>query len=391
MKKYLAIALTLLCCASAAAAECLLHSGGKESTASFAEGATECLQCHSEYSGVMQSHMVTRKNEKTFVQNMFGKIDPGFYGKNCGGCHVNSCLDCHETGRPTTDTCLKCHNGGNIGADYAGLGIREDHVRYSRGKTIDTKGVNDGEHYMKMLPDIHFQKGITCGECHSMASLAGKEAAKDCLSCHKYSQKVIDHSIKGHSNVTCVACHAAWSPNEYGTFYIRLVNSESKEYYRWVKQLSEEYVKSSFMRLNSSPALAKNKDSLYTPVRPRVVYFTDVLNDQLNGRENRMLSDRWELFTPHTVRRETPTCDKCHNDRRKYLLETDEERYLLPEKDGLNIKSFLSSRYFTLQGGAFVTEEEFMKLSAKTPEYIKNYFKQLEALEKTITGANVKK
>jgi hypothetical protein len=342
-----------------------------------------CVTCHShkDYGGVIEK--MGGAKEKAFIRETFGVFDPDFEGKNCSGCHVSACTDCHEgkKKRPEMSACIKCHNGGKTGIDYMGFGVREVHERYQRGPEVD------GKKYMKMLPDVHYEKGLDCGACHTMASLMGKEKAKSCENCHEYDKSITDHKITGHDKLSCVSCHAAWSANEYGVYYIRFRNSRKIDYFRWLKRLNDEYVTSSFMNHNSSPHLAK-KDGVYMPVRPRIIFATNVYNDLPVGWENSMLSGRWEVFTPHTVRKETPTCETCHSDRRKYLLELPEDRIFLLEKDGLPIGSFYDSRYFTINGGDFVTEDDFKKISAKTNEYVKYYFEKLQQMKRVIEDAN---
>lgn len=46
-------------------------------------------------------------------------------------------------------------------------------MRYQRGIAVN------GETFLKMLPDVHYTAGMTCGACHSMNSLAeGKNHPK---------------------------------------------------------------------------------------------------------------------------------------------------------------------------------------------------------------------
>jgi hypothetical protein len=363
------------------ASSCLLGSAEAAKAADFRAEAKVCLSCHGEYSGILASNMRTRANEARFIQKTFSPVDLNFAVKNCNGCHIASCLDCHAEGKPDVNACLKCHNGENTGADYAGMGIREDHERYQRGPSFN--GIN----YMKMLPDAHYEKGFACGGCHTMRSLAGNGSVKQCAQCHSYSRKIVDHSIKAHDNLACAGCHAAWSPTEYGAFYIRLRESKSRDYFRAVRQLNSEYVKSSFMRLNIPPALGKNEEGKYIPIRPRLVFFTDVYRDAPVGDENRMLSNLWEPFAPHTLRRETLTCEACHNDRRKYLIENDAERIFLTEKDGLQINSFHDNTFFRIDKGSFVTEEDYTKISMRTTDYIKAYLKKLEQMKNTVKNS----
>ena len=382
MKKSLVMLFMLLCCVSVTFAGLDKVTPEEVASASdFAENAKICLSCHEEYKPFLATEMPTKRKEAEFIEETFMNADTRFGEKNCQGCHVKSCTNCHEENKkkPSTDTCIQCHNDLHMGIDYTGLGIREDHQRYRRGPE------HGGENYMMMLPDIHFEKGLECADCHSMKSFMDKSLIKQCTDCHSYSKKVLDHEIAGHSNVACVSCHAAWAPTEYGAFYIRFTESDTvKRYFTGIKELNEEYMKSSFMRLNTQFALAKDNKGRYVPIRPRIIFYTANYNNQFIGGENVMLSDRWETFTPHTVRRETVLCESCHTDRRRYLLELDRDRYFMLRMDGLPIDSFLNSESFTLRGGKFVTEKEFAELSKRSPLYVKYYFKKLEQLKKVV-------
>ena len=66
---------------------------------------------------------------------------------------------------PGDDACLRCHGGYFVGWDYHGRAPREDHERYQRGAEAN------GEPFLKMLPDIHHELGLTCADCHTMRSL----------------------------------------------------------------------------------------------------------------------------------------------------------------------------------------------------------------------------
>jgi len=88
-----------------------------------------------------------------------------------------------------------------------------------------------------MLPDVHYEKGMRCGNCHSMSSLAnGKSSSKTCIDCHKPDKNVLEHRIQAHlTKMECSSCHAAWAPVEYGTFWIKFEENAITDYFRWVK------------------------------------------------------------------------------------------------------------------------------------------------------------
>lgn len=350
-----------------------------------------CLICHETYKDIKKSVMHTKSKEKEFVHKTFDKVDKNFYDKNCNNCHVSSCSDCHKVdGKshsiliPTTDTCLKCHNSYFIGHEYKGLGIRDDHERYQRGVQFDNKS------YLKMLPDIHFEKGLSCKECHDMLSIAqGKKSSKSCVSCHKKIDKnIVEHKIDKHiTDMECYTCHSSWVPMEFGTFWIKFEDSSYKQYFRWLRHRNDEYVKSSFYVVNDRVIIGKNEVGKYTPIRPQfITFFTSIKDNLVLGEENQFLSGNFKTVFPHTIRGETVNCEYCHDNEKTYMLEKDEDRIFLPEKDGLNIKNFFNSKEFEISNGKFLTKDELIRIMRKDDYYYKNYISKNREIFNFIKG-----
>ncbi|MDR2401426.1 MAG: cytochrome c3 family protein [Deferribacteraceae bacterium] len=362
MKKFFLILSIFLLYVETTAAESNFNWDTQESA--------QCFSCHNEKADFLKDNLHTTKNRKeNFVKKTFEKVDKDFGEKNCGGCHISTCAECHKkAGKPEAEVCIKCHK--KLGADYLGYGARDYHSRYQRGIS------GEGKYWLKMLPDTHREHGMACGTCHSMP--AGNKA-KGCLSCHSYSPEVIDHRIENHKNLNCEACHAAWSPNEYGIYFIKLTDKIKAMQFRELKRIGEYAVSAVFV-LNEPVILGKDAENRYSPIRPLITFFSDTGGSS----ENVMLADTWKPFYPHTIRRETLTCEGCHNNRRKYLLERDKDKIFLFEKDGLPIGSFYNSRYFSIENGAFVTEQEYLRFSAKTPQYAKWYIQKIEQMKGVI-------
>lgn len=377
MKKYLMTALISILLISSAY--------GQNYHKNFDDNMT-CQSCHKDYNieNVKKIHF---NNEREIINNAFKHFDNEFGSKNCTSCHNMTCESCHEDknhniiSKPLNDNCLICHKDVYTGIEYEGYGIREDHIRYKRGLQ------KDGEYYLKMIPSVHHEAGITCAECHTKKSLLGKEKPKDCLTCHTYDTTIIDHSIKGHDKVACISCHASYAPMELGTFYLRFRESSNKEIFSELPQLNDEYVKSSYMRVNErSPMVIDNETGKYVPAKPAFIIFTgNTYQNLVVGIENNMILNRWKKTYPHTVRRETVLCSACHDNEKAFLLESDENRVLYPDKDGLPIKSFYNSEKFSIEGARFVTRQEYNeKINKKSKEYIKKYMEKLDQLKKVI-------
>ncbi len=375
MKKYLMMMFISLLFASAVYAE---HPEYNEKQV--------CLDCHTECS--IDKIVMTGKNkEKAFIDKTFRQFDEEFGEKHCyNSCHISKCEDCHKRSgknisKPKIDDCLTCHKETYTGKEYTGLGIREDHERYKRGIQ------KDGEYYLKMLTDVHYEAGMQCIDCHSKNNIQGSEKAKDCLSCHTYDISIIDHSIKGHYKVACISCHAAYSTMELGTFYLRFRESSYSEFVKELPQISEEYFKSSFMRVNERPPLVIDNDTgKYMPAKPsKIIFTTNTYKDLVTGQENNMIANRWKVTYPHTVRKETVLCSSCHDNERAFLLESDENRILYPDKDGLALKSFYNSDGFSIDNARFVTRKEYEeKINIKSKEYLQKYFEKLDQLKALI-------
>ena len=334
-----------------------------------------CLQCHQEYYGLFQQPMTVRSAEKAFVRNTLGELDPGFFRKNCRSCHVDSCRDCHriqggEVLNPDSRTCLECHRGYFVGPEYLGLAPREDSVRYQRGPELQ------GRHYLKMVPDVHAESGMQCGDCHSMQSLArGETSSAQCRDCHDPDPKVREHSIQGHmESLECYACHSAWCAQEYGTFYLRLQNATVRRYFHLRPWGSKEYEKSAYLKQQGPPPLALNSEGRVSPVRPQfIAYYTHGARNGTAVVENSLLAARWKTLFPHTVRRATVMCDNCHHNPKRFLLQEPEDRIRLPDRDGLKQGSFWDRRGQSVTNGSFFPKQRYRDMSEPNMHFIRKY------------------
>lgn len=348
-----------------------------------------CVRCHRGYGALFDHAMATRKSEKLFVERTIGKFDPGFYQKNCNSCHLSSCTDCHggsghNIAKPEDRSCFTCHKGYFVGTDYYGMAPREDSLRYQRGE------IAYGETYLKMTPDVHAEAGIKCGACHSMKSLvAGKKSSKACLDCHKPSNKIIEHRISAHlEKMECYACHSAWTPQEYGTFYLRFADSPSQDYYR-LRNNAGNYVKSAYLRKQDSPPLGLNVRGKVSPIRPEfLLYFTDIKNDRPVGVENRLLAAEWKAFFPHTIRRGTVMCEGCHDSPRRFIMEPPGDRIYQLQADGMTLPSFWDRSGQKVTNGDFFPVSRNLQLKKKSPAYQRAYLEKWQNLIKHVENSS---
>ena len=341
----------------------------------FGDSETACLKCHQEYKGITHSQMATREKEKQRVKKAFEQFEPQFFDKTCSGCHVSSCSDCHSADDkhgvtlPENDNCLTCHKEYFTGIEYEGLGMREYHKRFQRG--IE----KDGVYYRKMLPDVHHEKGMQCASCHSMANMAGNADAASCTSCHtELNRDIVEHKIDAHiQKMECYTCHSAWASSEHGSYYIRLSDSPYYKYYAGVRTIGKDLVRSAYSVQAGSFALGVNDKGKYSPVRPQFQYFYTKVNGTKPVYENVPLTLEYKAFFPHTVRRKTVMCASCHENDRRLLNLPDDERIMLPDKDGLNITTFYNSRFMTIYDGRFLTDEEIRRIKDTQSKEYKRY------------------
>lgn len=337
-------------------------------------GSAGCVGCHRGYQQMYDHAMGTRGKEKAFIARSYGKRDGEFEKKNCVSCHIQSCRDCHGKGhaiaRPKADACSKCHRGYFVGWDYFGRAPREEHERYQRGDVIN------GETFLKMLPDVHQKKGMTCAACHTMQSLiTGKTAAKSCTDCHRPRKDVIEHRIAAHlEKMECIACHAAWAPQEYGTFFLHFTSGSVDEPFQVLTSTGNGYAKTVYLKRQDLPPLGVNSQGKVAPIRPQfIAYYTQLSKGRAVGRENELLAAEWRAFTPHTVQRGTAMCDGCHDNPQRFLLEDRQSRIYDLQKDGMTLSSFWDRRGQQVINGSFLEEARYRQIAARSTAYKKAY------------------
>lgn len=124
----------------------------------------------------------------------------------CNVCHAG-CLDCHYA--PNKDK--GSHSFIKVPDSYSCMGR-------GRGNSVCHTGSGHsrrGETYIGKFysipqgrkPDVHFQKGIHCVECHPTGKrgMGDMQRKATCGDCHIEIEKAHAKSI--HKNLTCTACH----------------------------------------------------------------------------------------------------------------------------------------------------------------------------------------
>jgi len=179
-----------------------------------------CKVCHS---GIAKNFNTSLHHTVAGVYNEFNKGAGKEFGMGlpagCTKCHINNCTTCHEGygGYPgahynrkvNMTVCVECHHA-RAGVNYVG---------YLGGHK--KKGPN---------PDVHYEMGLNCTDCHTFAEIHGdgkiynseKKAVKiRCEDCHEtvktvkgvqakqWSPDIPAHRIH-KDKLDCSACHAGW-------------------------------------------------------------------------------------------------------------------------------------------------------------------------------------
>ncbi len=196
-------------------------------------------------------------------------------GRGCSACHVaypNS-----SDGKPRhhalvrnagMTACLKCHNSNHVGADFVGL-FEKDFHRGFRSPIVVGKQPPTiyGSEQNRLSPDVHFKAGMQCTDCHTIDEIHGNgeipaspenHVKISCEGCHvrgdhpavlkdgdgnltllkgksrripRWNPQAIPHRVEAHrERLTCSACHAAWSFQDYG---LHLMLEERADYWKW--------------------------------------------------------------------------------------------------------------------------------------------------------------
>jgi len=208
---------------------------------------------------------------------------PGFLSEKGGGCTA-----CHYTPKDKVprqhkgkhplitkqipmENCVRCHNrSGRIGLSYQGLYESEGYGAPFEDGEFSSLQLEDGRFIQKIHPDIHYEKGLVCIDCHNQKELMGDGRQRShlyqqveirCETCHggqKHLEKLLKEQksnkkyptlnnlvqdkkgqilLKGkidnknhplqpllenrcrnpqHKRLSCQACHSTWVPQCYG-------------------------------------------------------------------------------------------------------------------------------------------------------------------------------
>ncbi|MDD5168080.1 MAG: cytochrome c3 family protein [Syntrophales bacterium] len=178
-----------------------------------------CGMCHKPVADTYAKSLhYTTAGQRNGVMPRFSKdelktFDEKVFQQSCRSCHA-SCGDCHV-------------KAPAVGGISIGLIQKHKFVKKDEGKTCAF--CHGGRVYPEFtgdyggVPDVHYQKGMMCMDCHKKTEFHGdgkaypsKQSVKErpaCQNCHKPGQEAkmtarISHE-KHQGKVSCYGCHAA--------------------------------------------------------------------------------------------------------------------------------------------------------------------------------------
>ena len=178
-----------------------------------------CAFCHKPvtdtYSKSLHYTTIGQRNGvmPRFSKEDLNKFDDKVFEKSCRSCHA-SCGDCHVKSPPVSGI---------------STGLLQGHkfVKKNEGKTCAS--CHGGRVYPEFTgeyggtPDVHYQKGMLCVDCHKKMEFHGdgkayasKNMVKDrpaCRNCHKLGSEKNPAAKRSHQThadkVTCYGCHSS--------------------------------------------------------------------------------------------------------------------------------------------------------------------------------------
>jgi hypothetical protein len=121
------------------------------------------------------------------------------------------------------------------------------------------------------------------------------------------------HKMKGHSRLSCQACHSAWTPQCYGCHLTFRENAFQED---WItgRELPGRWKEArSYLRF-SKPALGLRAGNRIFPVSPCQV-FVSVFDKAGEYRKRKSFHTlTMSGFDPHTTLKSSRTCLECHGD-----------------------------------------------------------------------------
>jgi hypothetical protein len=270
----------------------------------------KCAGCHGDIAKSYRTSLhFTAAGLKNGVSPRFSEAEKKTFNekvfeKSCRSCHA-SCGDCHV-------------RGPAIGGISIGFLKGHRFVKKDDGKTCAF--CHGGRVYPEFTgeyggrADVHYQKGMTCLDCHTKTGLHGdgnmyqtRKEVKDrpsCTKCHKAGQEATDKARKAHAThrekLSCAACH---SSAPYRNCYECHLGKGATS-------------RPSFI-LGMSPRDPK----VITTLRVIPVVRDTFVAEGIKMEHFDALPNYWDA-TPHNIAKRTErtrSCEVCHKEKKDFL------------------------------------------------------------------------
>ncbi len=249
----------------------------------------ECGKCHADIAeNFTKSLHYTLAGMKEEFRKGAGEAFGVDMPKGCTKCHTE-CSSCHgnfttaHTQKVPMEVCVECHHA-RAGVNYVG---------YLAG--MKAKGPN---------PDVHYEKGLECTDCHTFEEIHGdgkyytseKLAVKvRCEDCHltgrvvKNMKATFDPNKIAHrihdGKLACYACHAGWYQTCYNCHLDVLIKEKKKK-------IDKSYTDKFW--------LIRGYDG---KIKPAYLMYVSYENKTHVG---------WVEYCPHTITKKAKDCSFCH-------------------------------------------------------------------------------
>jgi hypothetical protein len=280
-----------------------------------------------EHSGNVGDDLLRRSCLRCHLQTSGSQRDGEHRGAGCSACH--SVRSNHSEKRPVhhlvvrdvgSTACLKCHNAQHVGADFVGL-FEKDFERGFRSPVRSGHQVPRlyGSEHHRLLPDVHFRRGLGCTDCHVQEEIHGSGIVRrtpyplpviSCEGCHvrgdhprmksedggpglmarsgrhtvpTRNDRSVPHRVQAHRDrLRCSACHAAWSFQDYG---FHLMREQRADYWKWATLAAQNdpQIQELLMRNVGTEAELIPPAMGAQPAKPEGEWEPPTMRDWLNG------------------------------------------------------------------------------------------------------------
>ncbi len=318
--------------------------------------------------------LLRRRCFRCHPYNSGDKYPAVFHGTGCASCHMafsEGKAESHSFQKPADAQCLSCHYGNYVGFDYYGRFEHDFNFEYRTPFTTKNKYFRPfGIEYHQLKPDIHQERGLLCIDCHNGEELMKRSGAgqkPSCKKCHSgeelgrslpaevenrqglyilHGRDGKDHIIPLMQNpahkrtteeITCQACHAQWTFNDFGKHFLR---SDTDDFAEWANlsvqgdlevetiidnnndfnktelpwQMTDKltgkpeiglWLKGYTMRRWEYPVLGRDGKGRITTMRPLLDYFLSWIDEEENVRFDSVQSQAANMgmrpYVPHTI------------------------------------------------------------------------------------------